>query len=55
MIRRVSYRRGDIVALVFGVLLTVYALGWFGKETMERIERERSVVRAQPGVKAPAP
>ena len=44
---RISYRRGDMVALVIGVLMAVYAVVWFGKETLERIERERAVVPAQ--------
>jgi hypothetical protein len=53
--KRVSYRRGDIAALIFGILLTVYALGWFGKETMERMKREQSVVPAEPAAQTSKP
>ena len=52
---RVSYRRGDLVALAVGMLLTVYALGWFVKENVERTERERAVVPAQPDARRARP
>jgi hypothetical protein len=52
---RVSYRRGDLVAMAFGMLLTVYALGWFVKEHAERMERERTVVPAPPDARRATP
>jgi hypothetical protein len=44
---RVSYARGDKVALALGVLLTLYALGWFVRETVQGLNRDRAVVPAQ--------
>jgi hypothetical protein len=44
---RVTYLLGDNIALVIGLLLTLYALGWFGKRTVEGLKRDRAVVPAQ--------
>lgn len=43
---RVSYLRGDVVSLIVGALLTLYALGWFTQRTVQGLNRDRAVVPA---------
>ena len=47
--RRVSYLRGDKLALTVGVLLTLYALGWFFSESIQRMNRDRAIIPAEVG------
>jgi len=44
---RSKLARGDKAALIVGLLLTSYALGWFTLRTVLGIKRDRAVVPAQ--------
>lgn len=43
---RISYLRGDKWALGLGILLTLYAAGWFVNRMAEGLTRDRAVVPA---------
>ncbi len=45
--RRAPLSRGDRAALIGGLLLTSYALGWFTLRSMQNLERDRAVAPAK--------
>ena len=44
--RRATLSRGDTAALIVGLLLTLYALGWFTLRSVQNIKRDRAVAPA---------
>lgn len=44
--RRSSFSPGDKAALVAGVLLALYALGWFTLRSVQNLQRDRAVAPA---------
>jgi hypothetical protein len=52
--RRATLSRGDKAALIAGVLLALYALGWFTLRSAQNLKRDRAVAPAPVALQFPA-
>jgi hypothetical protein len=49
--QRTRFSRGDKAALVAGVLLAMYAFGWFTLRSVQNLQRDRAVAPAGASVR----